>query len=254
MSIYSFFQSISENQKLNAGVGGSDPLEVGLRQAKLILDLYPVGKPNPSRVCDFGCGIGRSIPVLSIWWPGAKFAGVDISRDFLAFCEKQDALRSVDLYHLEDDVEHYNDFNSLSVSENVRKFDPVSLAKQFDFLYSYSVLTHLNVAEAERYFKNIGQVLAVGGTAMISCFILDDQSRHSIDDNLSPAFVFGTKCDDLEWFDAVPAQPGAFTAFSLKQLGKMIAANNLVLRTLECGSWRGKGGISLHDMILLEKV
>lgn len=253
MEYYKYYKEIIDANELNNGVGSGDPLEVSLRQTKLLLDLYPRDHPSPRRVCDFGCGIGRTIPPLRLFWPGAHFSGVDMSADFLKFCSQQHVLAGVDLYWVRKEVKHYKAFNSINYPPIATTFNR-ELNLECDFTYAYSILTHLNCDEAAEFLMDAMSTLVIGGLLLISCFILDSQSRVVINNNSAKGFTFTNNINQNEmWFEGVPKSPGAFTAFDLTKLDSLCADSNLMLRTMHRGSWRGFGGNSFHDMILLER-
>lgn len=255
MQFFNYFTDAVKQEQLNNGVGGGDPLEVSLRQSKLIFDLYPKDRPAPSVALDYGCGIGRTIPTLSILWPGTKFVGIDISKDFLNFSASQSVLQNVDLYYANANVQHYYQYNSEPLNERIKLFDRGACNINADFAYAYSVLTHLNRSEAASLLSDISSLLKNGGVALISCFILDSSSIKAINNNTCNPFKFDVKVDaDSDWFEGNPASPGAFTAFSLNLLDKLSEESGLVIRQFERGSWRMPFGRSYHDMILVEKI
>lgn len=255
MKFLDYYRAVAEAGPLNQGVGGGDPVEVALRQVKLILDLYPSGRPAPSAACDFGCGIGRTLPVLSVFWPGTRFVAIDSSPDFLEFCARQPGLSHVEFQLLETSVAHYSMYRSGS-AQSLKRFDRKSAALNCDFTYSYSVLTHLNVPQAAEFFENLSATLRPGGMAFVSCFLLDADSRSAINDRrLGAGFSFPRKVQaDADWFDANPDDPGAFSAFALDRLDDLAGRAGLFLRHVVRGAWRGAPDASLHDLILLEKL
>jgi SAM-dependent methyltransferase len=254
MKYFNYFEQIADNVHYNSGVGGGDPLEVSLRQSKLIYDLYPKDKPPPSLAVDYGCGVGRTIPTLSILWPNTKFVGVDISIDFLNFCASHSVLSDVDLFYSKANIEHYRQYNSEAQNQKIKLFDRAACNINADFVYAYSVLTHLNEREALGLFADIASLLKPGGVALVSCFVLDSHSVDAINTNSCSPFKFEVKVgSDSDWFEGNLLSPGAFTAFSLNLLDYLCNSSALSVRQFERGSWRMPFGRSFHDMLLVEK-
>jgi SAM-dependent methyltransferase len=99
-------------------------------------------------ILDFGCGCGRaSIPLL-VRYPGIRISGTDTDREAIAWCAK-------------------------NVSKgNFEANEPlpplVYSADSFDFVFSISVLTHLDEDFQFRWLEELRRITAPGGYVLLT--------------------------------------------------------------------------------------
>ncbi len=100
---------------------------------------------GPSRILDIGCGTGELLGSLARQWPDAELTGIDLSPDMLAKARAKRFTRAV---------------TWVEGSVYELPFDDGA----FD-LVTNTVSSHFYV-EGERAFREIGRVLAPGGTLL----------------------------------------------------------------------------------------
>jgi hypothetical protein len=94
-----------------------------------------------------------------------------------------------------------------------------------------SVFTHLDGDESEHYIDEVGRALAPGGAALLTFFLLDDESRASI--------AVGRARQALGGADAAAHERPVVLA--------RIAAQ----ATVHEGTWRGGPGVSYQDLVVV---
>lgn len=120
-------------------------LESGRVQARHLRELLDrVGQPlqEMEEVLDFGCGCGR----IARWFSsvdGPRISGCDYNGELLDWCEANLSFMRTRQTELEPPLPYPDD--------------------SFDFLYVFSVFTHLSVGLAERWMAELGRVVRPGG-------------------------------------------------------------------------------------------
>lgn len=127
------------------------------------------------RVLDFGCGCGRVLKWLLRDCPDVEFHGVDTDWEAITWCQR----------HL----------RSASFAINAPR-PPLSFPDGlFDFVYSFSVFTHLDEPMQDLWLAELRRVLKSGGTCLLtvhgerSARLLDLNDLHRLQAN---GFLFRT--------------------------------------------------------------
>ena len=160
-------------QELQDSVGGSGFETVGV---KFVGYFKKYGALRPDeRILDVGCGCGRiAIPLTSYLSDGGSYAGFDIKRRSIEWCNKQITSRypnfhftHVDLYN------HAYNPRGTTLSKDFRfpYEDDV-----FDFANLSSVFTHLLPEDMVHYLAEVHRVLKPGGRCLSTFFLLNDES------------------------------------------------------------------------------
>jgi SAM-dependent methyltransferase len=120
-------------------------LTSGRVQAEYLRELLAgVGKPieETDAILDFGCGCGR----ISRWFSdlaGPQLSGCDYNRELVTWCQAH--LRFMD-------------------TQATRLHPPLPYPdNSFDFVYAYSVFTHLSVELAARWMSELRRIVKPGG-------------------------------------------------------------------------------------------
>ena len=98
---------------------------------------------EPSRVLDFGCGIGSSVPYFRRYLPRAALTGVDVSEKSLAVARERFPMAA-----------EYHRFDGRRLP-----FD----ANSFDLVFAACVFHHIPAEEHVALFREIRRVLRRGG-------------------------------------------------------------------------------------------
>lgn len=234
----------------NGAVGGGDPADVSRRQAQIIHQLAPFRTART--VLDFGCGIGRTMPALHELQATDGFVldGCDISQEFIDESRRIHASLPFRFYRIPGTNEHYDRYDTSKTAASA-----LPASDFYDAGYSFSVLTHVNLAGASSIFEDIKKYVRTGGHYYFTLFRLDRQSKKVINDNASPAFRFRNRvAPDTKTFYAADKDKYAFTALDHEELEDSIYRQGLAVVQYMPGAWRGYPADNLHDAYLLRKL
>ncbi len=120
----------------------------------------------------------------------------------------------------------------------------------FDLVFATSVFTHLVTAEALHYLDEVARVLAPGGRALLTFFVLDERSRAAIAaGRSSQAFV---AFDD---HSAVidPSLPEEAIAYDAQWLERALRERGLGDYEIHPGSWSGRDPATSYQDIVVAR-
>lgn len=118
---------------------------VGRDALKKIEAVLSINDVNPTRILDFACGHGRVARHLVSAFPSAEIVGSDVMPHAIEFVSAELGL-----------VPHLSNTN----------FDDVKFDKQFDLIWSGSLMTHLNEASAQKMINMFWRSLSPNGVAI----------------------------------------------------------------------------------------
>ncbi len=229
-------------------VGDSDFVTTGEEFRRHFHEL--AGLRPQDRVLDVGCGIGRMARVLATELePPGTYDGFDVVAAGVEWCQvhyaRPGATRApfrfvhADLHH-----PMYNPGGTSSAESYRFPYAEDS----FDLVIATSVFTHLLAAAADHYLDELARVLAPGGRALTTWLLLDPAAPPT--DAATWSFV--PSSDGMAEV-ADPDDPEAAVAYQLAWLRDHVAAHGLHLREpIAPGTWRGRPGTSVQDLVLLE--
>lgn len=134
-------------------------------------------------VLDVGCGMGRMArPLVGYLDSAGSYDGFDVNREGIGWCRRRYARHANFRFHVADLYNRrYNPHGAHSAADYRFPYDDSS----FDLVVAASVLTHLLESEAEHYLAEIARVVKPDGRALVTFFLLNDESRRLIADGLS---------------------------------------------------------------------
>ena len=131
-------------------------------------------KPT-DRVLNVGCGCGRMALPLTRYLTTGSYEGFDISGDAIEWCQKNIAARFPNFKFQLTDV-----YNSEYNPRGKRKAEDYRFPypdRSFDFTFVTSVFTHMLPHDLGRYTWEIARTLKPRGRAVITFFILNEESE-----------------------------------------------------------------------------
>ena len=192
-------------------------------------------------VLDVGCGIGRMArPLVGYLDAQGSYDGFDVNREAVGWCRRRygrhDNFRFqvADLYN-----RRYNPQGAHAATDYRFPYDDGS----FDFAIATSVLTHLLETEAEHYLEEIKRVLKPDGRALVTFFLLTEDSRRLIKEGRS-ALAFLDPDDHVSVVDAdLPEEAVAYDEAWVRE--------RLAVQEVRYGSWCGRDEhVSFQDLVL----
>lgn len=228
-------------------VGHGDFREVGEWYVEQFRELAGFGPDD--RVLDIGCGIGRmAIPLMDALDEGT-YEGFDTSSTMIKWCRRNIAARDprFKFEHAPIHNRKYNPFGTVRAIDFRFPYEDSS----FDFAFATSLFTHLAVEETKHYFEELSRVLAPGGGALVTFFLLGGEGRPV--DGRDLAFDFRYEFGPLRTTDA--REPEAAVAYPETILRDLAGEAGLrVEDPIVYGRWpEANVGPDIQDMVVLRK-
>ncbi len=129
-----------------------------------------------SRVLDVGCGLGRLARPLVDHLTEGRYTGLDVHRPSIIWCSENYADQPrFSFIHMDVFSKEYNP-NGPTVDVNA-SFPVADSA--FDFCWSTSLFTHMQIAGTARYLMEQARALVPGGRCWNTYLLLDEEAEEN---------------------------------------------------------------------------
>jgi SAM-dependent methyltransferase len=216
--------------------GGGDFVDTGDEFLGHFTEL--AGLEPHERVLEVGCGIGRMArPLTAFLDERGSYAGFDVDAVGVGWCQPRYPERFA-FAHVR--VEKASEFTF--------PFDDAS----FGFAFATRALTQLLEEEARRFAAEIARVLEPGGRALLTWFVLDDESRAAIRDERAKLRFLQPDAHVAVLRDE---QPDDAVAYDEAWVRATLADAGLRVRDpgVHRGSWRARPGRSFQDLVVADR-
>jgi SAM-dependent methyltransferase len=196
------------------------------------------GLQADERVLDVGCGIGRMARPLTRFLDGqASYAGFDVNPIGVGWCQPRYP-------------DHFT-FTHARIESAAEYRFPYEDGS-FDFAFMTSVLTHLLEDEARHYLEETARVLRPGGRALLTFFVLDDESRAAIADERAALHFLQPHAHVAVLRDEAPEDAVAYDEGWVMQT---LRSAGLTPRDpgIHRGTWRARPGRSFQDIVVADR-
>ncbi|MBZ5525955.1 MAG: class I SAM-dependent methyltransferase [Acidobacteriia bacterium] len=204
-------------------------------------------KPQ-DRLLDMGCGIGFTAVQLTKFITQGSYEGFDVIRLAIDWASSHitRAYPTFRFKHADLFSKHYNPHGKIKAEEFTFPYEAAS----FDFEFGMSLFTHLLPASAEHYLSEMSRTLKPGGKALITTFLINDESAALIKAGKSTfALSVMGDCWVLD-----PAFPETAVGLMESDFRRWCASAGLTIKRIDRGNWCGRtehvGG---HDHVILQK-
>lgn len=231
----------------NSVVGGGDPMQVARAHVHILSSIPELVRAGA--ILDFGCGIGRTMPILfdTIGNIKLKLDGCDISSEFIDECRRIYSDRPFRFFKIAGQNEHYAAYNT-------SKEDDAVPDEYYDAAYSFSVFTHLDVEMAASVLKVVAKKLRPAGYYYFTLFRIDEEFIPVINGNASPIFKFNNKVKETDTqFSGRRDDKLAFAAIAKSTIERLLLASGFKIIFYRSGAWRGLPSENLHDAYLVQR-
>ncbi|MBF0480715.1 MAG: class I SAM-dependent methyltransferase [Desulfovibrionaceae bacterium] len=217
--------------------GGGDFRAMGEKLLRQFIEY--AGLTPHDRVLDVGCGAGRAAVPLTAYLSGrGSYRGFDAYPFGVDWCREHITPRHPRFVFERADVFNtlYNPYGKTPASEFRFPYPDAS----FECIIATSVFTHMLPADMARYFEEMARVLAPGGRACITYFLLNDESRALLREGRGkPALThrYGS------FYVEDPAAMEDAVGYSESFVRAMYASRGIEIARLIPGSWCGRAGM-----------
>ncbi|RCX01078.1 class I SAM-dependent methyltransferase [Schleiferia thermophila] len=189
------------------------------------------GLTADSYILDVGCGIGRlAVSLTDVLGTRGKYEGFDIVESGINWCKKNISTKFSNFNFM-----HIPAFNTLyNTKINIRsshlKFPYPDC--YFDIAVATSVFTHMLYDDMIHYIEEIQRTLKPGGRAMITFFIIDENSKkHMNNSEINFRFTRGN------YFIMDEKVPEANVAYSEELINEIFRQRHFDILLRIPGSW-----------------
>ncbi len=237
-------------RRLRHLAGGGDYQVVSRHLTEL---MRMVGGLSPTaRVLDVGSGTGRVALGLTRYLSDGTYDGIEIVRPAVQWCQRVFSREHPNFcfHHLDVRNGLYNPKGGIEPTEVEFPF----AADSFDFAILTSVFTHLTRATVDRYLAEVARVLALGGRAAATFFLLNAESLARLDRGEGTIRLIYV-LDDTGAMVADPNVP----EFAIGHPEDEILANVKkygfeVIGPVHYGTWCGRAsGQTYQDLLVLQR-
>lgn len=221
--------------------------EIGREFLGYFIDIANL-KPG-EKVLEVGCGIGRmALPLTGYLSEQGEYRGLDIVAEGIDWCRKKITPRFPQFHFQLADV-----FNNLYNAGGQYKAEEYRFPYEddyFDFVFLTSVFTHMVPKEVENYLGEIARVLKKGGRALITFFLINEESRAFVESGNSK---FNREFEGCLVIDA--NLPEAAIAYEESYIKTLMGKYGLEISDpVYYGSWSKRDVfLSSQDIILAHK-
>jgi hypothetical protein len=122
-----------------------------------------------------------------------------------------------------------------------------------DLALSISLFTHLDFAPAVDVLKNISRLLATGGQAFITIFVVDAAARRNIESGAT-GFRFAYRTSSGELSAEKLGDPTFAVAYEVEKMDELVDSAGLLRERWIRGYWsQGNSGETFQDALILRK-
>jgi SAM-dependent methyltransferase len=198
---------------------------------------------------DLGCGNGQiSRALTQILATTGGYDGVDVHRESVAWLQNRyGAHPNFHFHHIDVHNAMYNP-GGQQLPENFQLAFP---SKRFDVVLLKSVFTHMLPPGVRAYLKEISRVLRPGGRAVISYFLLNDESRRLMTLGRNKMALKHNWNDDALCRIANPDIPEVAVAHDEQRIRHFYAEMGLAPVEISYGDWCGRPSLlGLQDLVI----
>jgi ubiquinone/menaquinone biosynthesis C-methylase UbiE len=230
-------------------IGEGDFHEIGQQFLRYHIDVADL-RPN-ERVLDVGCGIGRMAAALTGYLNDkGSYDGFDIVKRGIVWCTRHITRKHSNFRFAHSDV--YNRAFNPTGKIPAREYRFSYADASFDYVFAYSVFTHMIKGDLENYLKEIARVLKPGGRCLITYFLLNVESLDSIAGRTSS---FDFKPYSKESRSISLETPEFAIAYDERFITDLYGKHRLHIRDpVHFGSWPNRSGcLDFQDIVVAVK-
>jgi SAM-dependent methyltransferase len=195
------------------------------------------GLRRSHRVLDVGCGCGRLALPLTDYLTKGSYDGFDVVPELIAWCRQNISSRHAN-FHFEH-VDVANAFYQDRARGRAAKYRFPYESDTFDLAILASIFTHMLRDDLANYAAEVVRTLKPGGTAVMTFFLLNDESRR-MEDRTKKEFRTwwryqrgGIRVMDLR-------RPEAAVSYPEETARALLRENGLEVQQILLGSWCGR--------------
>ena len=218
----------------------------GLHVFELVRDRCSV-KPW-HHVLDIGSGSGRVAVHFTRYMNAAgTYDGFDIVLPMVEWCQENISNR---FPHFRFQYAPLSNTHYSGVGSDAQTYKFPYADNTFDVVFAASVFTHLMPASAEQYARETARVLKPEGRALLTFYIINDESRRqrANGEKIIP-FAYERGDHALQSED----NPEGVIAFEERRAISLLEAAGLRIDRFSYGFWRKAGGWTYQDAFLVSK-
>lgn len=231
-----------------AFVGGGDFEQTGQQFLGYFRELGGL-QPN-HRVLDVGSGIGRMALPLTGYLEGGSYAGFDVGREMVRWCQRTISPRWPNFEFSWAPVYNgkYNPFGDVSGDEFRFPYEDAS----FDFAFATSLFTHLLPGEVSHYLEETARVLKPGGSCLLTFFLLSAEAEAELAAGRAMLDFRHRIAGGLTTDPVQPEEAVAYPVADVRQ--QLLAAGLTVSEPIHHGLWANTpGGLTLQDVVIARR-
>src|SRR2546423_913925 len=235
-------------------IGGGNPERVATEIVSVLARHVDLGAKR--LVLDVGCGCGRIATGLTQFLnETSEYVGVDIVPGLVEFGRKFITPRYSHFKFLLLDEGNftYDAFCPNGSAVDIAKLSEACPAGSVDLAISISLFTHFDYAAAVDMLKNVSRMLARGGEAFVTIYVVDGEARRNIQSGAT-GFRFAHRTPSGELAAEKLEDPTFAVGYEVEKMDELVNSAGLRRERWIRGYWsQGNSGETFQDALILRK-